>query len=264
MKRILWIVLLAIVMGATACGPSPEEQATMTSTAQTATAAMWTRTYTPTFTFTPSFTPTYTPSITPTPTITSTPTITFTPTFDFPKVTIKVGAASCRYGPSVAYLHAVDLLQGDKGLVWGRAPASTWLYVMMDRSPIPCWVAPSVVTVDGDVKRVIVQQVWLPTTNALYAAPRNVRAVRQGDQVTVSWDAVWMTADDDRGYFLDVWVCQAHSYVWMPVGLATQYETSYTFTDGEGCSQPSGGKLYTVEKHGYTSPVVIPWPPFEK
>jgi hypothetical protein len=50
----------------------------------------------------------------------------------------------------------------------------------------------------------------------------------------------------------------------MPVGrlnLPDQYHTSYTFTDGPGCSQPSGGKLYTVEKHGYTSPVDIPWPP---
>jgi hypothetical protein len=33
----------------------------------------------------------------------------------------------------------------------------------------------------------------------------------------------------------------------------------YNFTDQPGCSQPSGGKLYTVEKHGYTDPVDIRW-----
>jgi hypothetical protein len=73
-----------------------------------------------------------------------------------------------------------------------------------------------------------------------------------------------MTEDDDRGYFMDVWVCQNKNYVWMPIGwqdLPDQYHTSYTFTDQAGCSQASGGQLYTVEKHGYTSPVDIPWPP---
>ena len=69
-----------------------------------------------------------------------------------------------------------------------------------------------------------------------------------------------MTLDDDRGYFLDVWVCQDGNYVWMPTSLPDQYHTTATFTDQSGCSQPSGGKLYTVEKHGYTTPVDIPWP----
>ncbi len=63
-----------------------------------------------------------------------------------------------------------------------------------------------------------------------------------------------MTEDDDRGYFLDVWVCQDGNYVWMPTALDNQFKTTATFTDEPGCSQPSGGKLYTVEKHGYTDP----------
>ena len=164
----------------------------------------------------------------------------------------------------MAYLWARDLKQGDTGVVWGRAPVGAWLYVKMDRLDIPCWVGPLVVDVTGDVNTLRVQQVNLPITNALYAAPKNVQAERDGDKVTVSWDAVWMTQDDDNGYFMDVWVCQNTYYVWMPVGrldLPDQNHTSYTFTDGPGCSQKSGGKLYTVEKHGYTSPVDIPWPP---
>ena len=92
-----------------------------------------------------------------------------------------------------------------------------------------------------------------------------MRATRDGDQVTVSWNKVKMTEDDDRGYFLDVWVCQSGNYVWMPEGrlaLPDQNHTSFTFTDQPGCASPSGGKLYTVEKHGYTSPVPIPWPAY--
>jgi len=243
----------------------------MTATSQTATAAAWTltptstRTFTPTSTSTPTFTltftPTFTPTATSTPTITPSPTLTPTPTFNFPKVTVNKTLAACLFGPAKAYLWAYDLKAGDTGIVWGRAPVGNWLYVKMDRLNGPCWLSPYVVDVVGNVNTVIVETIRLWTTDALYAAPTNVETERRGDQVTVSWEPVWMTEDDDRGYFLDVWVCQDGAYVWMPVGLPNQYEDQYTFTDNEeGCSQPSGGQIYTVEKHGYTSPVDIPWP----
>jgi len=55
------IVLAAcLLIFATACGPSSAEQATMTATVQTATAASWTKT--PTATLIPTLTPTLTPS----------------------------------------------------------------------------------------------------------------------------------------------------------------------------------------------------------
>jgi hypothetical protein len=119
------------------------------------------------------------------------------------------------------------------------------------------------VDVVGNVNTVIVHQVLLPITNALYAPPTNVKVERQGDQVTVSWDPVWMTQDDDYGYFLEVWVCQDGSLVWVPASLPTQDLTQYTFTDQQGCSKPSHGELRTVEKHGYTDAVQIPWPPYK-
>jgi hypothetical protein len=263
-KNLLFMLFSVLMITLSACGPTPEEQATQTATAQTATAFSWTATFTSTQTFTPTFTPTfthtYTPSLTLTPTITDTPTITFTPTFSYPKVRVNVANLSCRYGPSVAYLHAQDLHEGDTGVVWGRYANSVWLYVMMDNLPIPCWVHPYYLDIEGDITKMIFERVRLPMTNALYAAPTGVRAVRDGDEVTVSWDEVWMTLDDDRGYFLDVWVCQGGYPVWMPVSLENQYQTDYTFVDEPGCSYPSGGKLYTVEKHGYPDPVDIPWP----
>jgi hypothetical protein len=262
MKRpallLLHLTLLALFL-LSSCAPSPEEQATQTATAQTATAFAWTSTFTPTITDTP--TNTYTPTETFTPTLTWTPTITFTPTFDYPKVRVNVANLSCRYGPSKAHLHAVDLHEGDTGVVWGRFIYSPWLYVRMDNAPIPCWIHPSYVDIEGDITRMIYEQIRLPMTNELYAAPTNVRAVRNGNEVTVSWDEVWMTLDDDRGYFLDVMVCQGGYPVWFPASLPDQYITEYTFIDEPGCSIESGGLLYTVEKHGYPDPVQIPWPP---
>jgi hypothetical protein len=265
MCRYLPFVVLAILLiPLTACGPTPEEAATQTSTALTATAHAWTATFTSTVTDTPTqtftSTSTFTPTITDTPTLTNTPTITLTPTYDFPKVRVNVPALACRYGPSIAYLWHFDLHEGDTGVVWGRHANSVWLYVRMDNLPDACWVHPYYLDIEGDVSKMMFQQVRMPMTNALYAAPTGVRAVRNGNEVTVSWNAVWMTLDDDRGYFLDVWVCQNGYPIWTPVSLPDQYHTEYTFTDEAGCSYPSGGKLYTVEKHGYPDPVVIPWP----
>ena len=213
MQRKSFPVLLALILFY-ACSPSPETQANLTASIQTATAAVWTKTPSPTATFTATDTPTNTPTFTPTstqtltPTITTTPTNPPTPTFDFPKVTVNVALAACLFGPAKAYLWKFDLKQGDTGYVGGRAPVGDWLYVKFDRLSDYCWVSPYVLDVVGDVKTIKVQQVLLPITNALYAAPKNVRAVRNGDEVTVTWDKVWMTEDDDNGYFMDVWVCQ--------------------------------------------------------
>jgi len=84
-----------------------------------------------------------------------------------------------------------------------------------------------------------------------------VVAVRTGDSVRVSWDRVNMTEDDDRGYMIEAYVCQDERYIFVVVST---YDLFYEFADGPGCAQPSSGLLYTVEKHGYTDPVPIPWP----
>lgn len=226
---------------------------------------------TPTFTLTPSptrtFTPTYTPTFTPTrtstptftPTDTPTPTVTSTPTFAFPTFRVKM-QAHCRYGPSKAYLHAADLYEGDTGVVWGRFRFSSWLYVRPDKTHYACWVSPSVVEVSGDISRLAYQEVRLPGPSVLYGPPRWVRAVRQGNEVIITWDEVWMTEDDDRGYFIEAWVCQKGTYLWWTASLPDQYHTTYMVVDEPGCSAPSRGWLYAVEKHGYTTPVEIPWP----
>jgi len=276
MKHASFISLLLFVFLLSACGPSPEQQSTLTATAMTATAAAWTRTptFTQTFTLTSSSTPTltYTPTSTYTPTASSTPTasntptasttptITPTPTYDFPKVRVNVANLHCQFGPNKAYLHARDLHEGDKGLVWGRDEYNTWLYVRMDNLDIPCWVHKAYVDIDGDITRMLVQQVRLPIVNNLYAPPTGVQAERDGDEVTVFWNEVWMTLDDDRGYFLEVWVCQGGYFVWVPASLPNQYQTEFTFTDEPGCPQESYGQIRTVEKHGYTDAVPIPWP----
>ncbi len=251
-------IILLVFLFAAACAPSPEQQATLTTTSITATAASWTQTPTPTLTFTP--TETLTPTITFTPTITPTFTVTATATFAFPTVTVNQ-QAHCRYGPSVAYLHAADLFPGDRGTVRGRFIYSKWLYVKFDKLDYFCWVSPSVVDVVGDISTVGYKELNLQSIGSnQYGPPKNVVAVRDGNKVTISWDQVKMTSDKDRGYLLELFVCQNGAYLWWTDSYPDQFSTSYTVKDEAGCSEPSSGKLYTVEKHGFSDPVDIPWP----
>jgi hypothetical protein len=249
------LVLLFIV---TACAPSSEEQATQTAIAITAEAAAWTDTPAPTVTFTP--TETFTPTITLTPTITPTLTISATATFAFPTVTVNK-QAHCRYGPSVAYLHAADLYPGDVGSVRARYIYSKWLYIKFDKLNYFCWVAPSVVDVVGDISTVGYKELNLQSIGSnQYGPPKNVVAVRDGNKVTITWSQVEMTKDKDRGYLLELFVCQDGAYLWWTDSYPDQFTTSYTVRDEKGCGQASSGKLYTVEKHGFSDPAIINWP----
>jgi len=262
------ILVIFILLGflVTACNTNSsigEELISLTNTIAASKTLPIATTFIPTQTTTETQVPsaTLTPSMTKTSTNTLTPTITLTPTFAFPDVEVNVDAAHCRYGPSKAYLHAADLYEGDHGVVQGRFRYSDWFYIKWDKINYRCWVSPYVVDIKGDLTTIGYAEIGLeriPST--LYNPPQNVQATRDGDRVTISWDRVNMTLDDDRGYLIEAWVCQNGSYLWWTVSFSNQYTTSYTVVDEEGCHSPSSGKIFTVEKHGYTQPTTITWP----
>lgn len=260
MKRYLPFLLMLLL---SACNlpfvPNPAQAASATLPAETETATP-SATATSTETPTPTPSPSNTPTITLTPTETETPTVTPTATFAFPVVTVNK-QAHCRYGPSTAYLHAADLYAGDVGTVRGRFQYSRWLYIKFDKLNYFCWVAPSVVDVVGDITTVLMTEVRLVGPSVLYNPPASAYAERVGDKkVKISWDSVKMTKDDDRGYMLELFVCQNGAYIWFTASIPDQYTTSYVVEDGPGCAVPSSGVVYAVEKHGYTTPRKINWP----
>jgi len=113
----------------------------------------------------------------------------------------------------------------------------------------------------GDVSPVAYKELNLQSIGSnMYGPPKNVTAVRNGNEVTISWDQVVMTKDDDRGYLLELFVCQDTIFKWWTDSYPDQFSTSYTVRDEAGCAQPSSGKLYTAEKHGFSEPAIIPWP----
>jgi hypothetical protein len=217
-----------------------------------------TATETPAFTFTPEAT--FTSTVTVTPTITFTPTISATPTFAFPTVTVNK-QAHCRYGPSSAYLHAADLYPGDVGAVTGRALYSSWLYIKFEKIDYYCWVSPSVVDVVGDISTI---KKFEPNLQSIgsnqYGPPQNVQAYRDGDFVVIKWDQMEMSDDKDRGYLIEAFVCQDGAYIWWTFSYPDQFTTEYEVKDEAGCAAESYGRIYTVEKHGFSEPADIPWP----
>ena len=225
----------------------------------------------------PAATPTLTPISTETPNLVASlppvnlPLPSLTPTIAPPHVTI-LADSKCMIGPSTEYL----LYYGLKALNWmraiGRNPDGTWLAIKSLDDPLwkACWIQTDKVRFDnGGIRDVpIVSVVY--SYSSLYQPPTVVRAVRSGNLVTVSWQPVYMTEDDERGYLIEAWVCQGGKQVFVPTSLWTSFnqnntmpEMSLQVTDELGCNVPSNARLYAVEKHGYTPYREISWPGFE-
>ena len=164
--------------------------------------------------------------------------------------------SNCRFGPGAAYLHEWTLYPRDRVRILHRNETGTWVYVDPNSYMDYCWVNASLLEISGDIFMLDVYESSLPFST-LYQPPQGVHAEREGSQVIVSWRPVWMTEDDYRGYLIEAWVCQAGELVFTP----TRWDQTIAFIPDEpGCAEPSHGRLYTVEKHGYTRWVAIPWP----
>lgn len=210
-----------------------------------------------TATFTPSLIPSPTsspaPTETPLPTATSTPT--FTPTPAQPTVTATQNAF-CRWGPDTAYRSiGVDYLEaGESAVAEGRDYDATWFWVRLEGLTYHCWVSAAVVTVNFEPKSLPYVPVNVPTNNKV-PSPKGVSAVRSGNQVIISWSAA--PSAPELEYLIEATLC-FNGYQ-DDVAYSTT-STSMTLPDDQNCPQKSYGRLYVVNKLGYSQPVSIPWP----
>jgi hypothetical protein len=222
-------------------------------------------------TVTPSLTPviSQTPSLTAT--ITRTPTITLTP--EPPVAIILQDHVACNFGPGGAYLLKYGLLATSWMWVIGRNDDGTWLFVEGEGRN-PCWVKEEYVRFKygGDAFTNNIQTVSpdiiLPFATNLYLPPTGIQAIRFGNEVKIFWNAVWMTEDDYRGYLIEAWLCQDGQQVFKPINKFPPLDENVgtlvlSVTDETGCQIPSHARIYTVEKHGYSGYIVIPWPPYQ-
>ncbi len=215
---------------------------------------------------TPSSTPAASDTPAPTSTPSETPTPAATPTFASLRGQV-MELSNCRYGPGAPYLYFTGLVPGSNLEVIGRREDSQWVYVQAIGGHHPCWVKASQMNIQGDL---ISLQIVYPDGAPLpkspyYPATAVTKVVRNGNQVTVTWLDIPLRAGDEEDqymqhYIIEAWHCQGGQFIFEP--LATN-ETSISFSDDPGCSQPSHGRIFVQEKHGFAGPAEIPWPSFE-
>jgi hypothetical protein len=80
--------------------------------------------------------------------------------------------------------------------------------------------------------------------------------------VDVSWNDVPLRAGDEEDenmqhYIVEVWRCESGQIIFDPLGTN---ELAITFIDEAGCDQPSHGRVFVQDKHGFAGPSEIPWP----
>jgi len=167
--------------------------------------------------------------------------------------------ANCRYGPGYPYLYKYGVYAGYVMEVIGRNDDGGWLLIQAIGGTNPCWLKATLMDVRGEVLSVAPTYIPLPQS-PYYSPPTGAAAVRSGDEVTISWDALYLRAGDDSEWFpylVEAWVCQEGRLIFIPIG---SYETFVTVRDEAGCEQASHARLFGAEKHGYTRWVEIPWP----
>jgi hypothetical protein len=208
---------------------------------------------------TPALTPpsTFTPS--PFPTVSGSP----APTSQPPTVTI-LAHSDCMYGPGPGYLYKYSVATDTLMEAIGRNQDGSWVYIQPVAGWNPCWIQASMVTLaNGDIDGLPIVYSSLPYSNQYN--PPDATAHREGNEVTISWKAVWMSLDDYRGYLIEAWICQGGVQIFDPVVYTPPLESntgtlSVKLTDEPGCSLPSIGRIYSAQKQGYSYWNTIPWP----
>ena len=261
--KILTLTSLVVLM-LTSCAPATATTSqTPLQAAGTTGASATPEAPTLTVAITPTLTETATPSPTETPLPTQTSTPTPVPTVESLKAQVTADLLSCRYGPGPFYLYLYGLVKGANIKLIGRTDGNNWVYVDGKNK---CWVNANFIEITGDrLSLPIVYPGIAKLPQSPYYPPTTILSATRDDknQVTVEWTDVYVSPghredENMRTYVIEVWRCEAGQMIFDP--LATN-DTSITFLDEPGCNQPSHGRVFVQEKHGFAGPADIPWPP---
>lgn len=176
---------------------------------------------------------------------------------------------SCRYGPGPEYLYLFALRATANIKLIGRVDADNWNWVLVENQ-VPCWVNTDFLEIQGDFRSLPVLYpdiAKLPIT-PYYPRSEVLSAERNNDthKVSVTWLEVPVSPGDFEEetmftYIVEVWRCESGQIFFEP--LPTNVAL-VSFIDEPGCSEPSRGRVWVQEKHGYAGPADIPWPEYEQ
>ncbi|MEK6754017.1 MAG: hypothetical protein AABZ00_17295 [Chloroflexota bacterium] len=207
-----------------------------------------------------------TPTLAP-PTETFTPIPTETPTpipyVDSLKATVISDKLICRYGPGANYLYLIAFNKTTPLKLIGRVQGNNW--VLVENEPQRCWVNSEFVEVkDGDLKtlRSVYPDGYKIPVSPYYGPTIVLTSVRKADTVTVTWMEIIVSPgkyEDENmfPYIVEVWRCENGVIIFDTLGSRVPF---ISFEDQAGCAEPSRGRVFIQEKHGYAGPAEIPWP----
>lgn len=208
----------------------------------------------------------------PIPTETSLPTLTPTstpiPVVESMKAVVIADKLVCRYGPGANYLYLIALNRNTPLTLIGRTEGNNWILIEnRGRADAhDCWVNGEFVQAEGDMKhlKVVYPDGYKIPVSPYYGSTTVLSAIREGDEITISWAEIIVSLGKYESpnmfpYIVEVWHCVNGEYIFETLG--TTYP-AIKFVDQEGCSQPSFGRVYIQEKHGYGGPADIPWPEY--
>ena len=161
---------------------------------------------------------------------------------------------NCRWGPSAVYLNAGLLEDGKTARIDGRNYPATWLWVQLEGSNAHCWVTASAVVVSGDLESVPSVPTG-PPINTNVPPPSGIGATRNGNNVTITWNAAAPAVD--LHYLIRAATCDGQYLI---ETIDTTTNSAYTIQDKQGCSGASKAQMHVVNKTGYSAPVPVPWP----
>jgi hypothetical protein len=182
------------------------------------------------------------------------------------KAMVTADLLSCRYGPGPNYLFLYGLRKGANIILVGRTNGDNWHWVYVEGKN-KCWVNTNFLDIQGNWRSLpVVYPGVAKLPISPYYPPTGVRSVvRKNDQVTVEWLDIPLRAGDEEDafmqhYIVEVWRCENGHLLFEP--LPTN-DVSVTFIDQPGCTLPSHGRIFVQEKHGFSGPTDIPWPPLQ-
>jgi hypothetical protein len=209
---------------------------------------------------------TVTPASAPTLEPTSTPAVPAAVPGGLPQATLPQ-YTDCLYGPASFYVYKTSFPAGQQVELVGRSPDASWLNIEEVGGWNACWIMASQAQLQNErVEDLPVVSTMLPRSEYEFGSPYpSVR--REGDVVTVSWEAVYMSADEIQGYLIEAEVCQGGRKVNLPVFVPLTFEEnvgtiSVQITDEAGCGTPSTAHIVSMGKRGFAEWEKIFWPPY--
>lgn len=172
----------------------------------------------------------------------------------------------CVYGPGTFYVYKTSFPAGQTVEVVGRSEDGNWFEIEEVGGWNACWVqAAQVQLQDVTLEDLPVVAPLLPRSEYEYGSPLTTTARREGDVVTVKWEAVFMSRDEVQGYLIDAWLCRDGQYAHTPIFVAKTYEENtgtiiVEITDEGGCTTPSKARIVSMGRRGFAEWEKIFWP----